>query len=75
MFFHNFWLTVTSWASQIIIITNFVIVLSISIKSVECNTCKKLTLLKTIPVLANSVDPDQLEKPTDLDLHYLSLNI
>ena len=27
----------------------------------------------TCPVLANSVDPDQLA--TDLDLHYLSLNM
>ena len=37
-----------------------------------------LTLLlrnKSCPVLANSVDPDQLKKPTDLDLHCLSLNM
>ena len=43
----------------------------------------RLTLLllsTTGPVLANSVDPDQLasellKKPTDLDLHSLSLNM
>ena len=30
----------------------------------------------TCPVLTNSVDPDQLaSNPTDLDLHYLSLNM
>ena len=45
------------------------------------NAILTLTLLllnTTCPVLANSVDPDQLaseeEKPTDLDLHCLSLN-
>ena len=27
------------------------------------------------PVLANSVDPDQLKKPTDLDLHFFLLNM
>ena len=45
------------------------------------NCCFVLTLLllnTTCPVLANSVDPDQLassKKPTDLDLHCLSLNM
>ena len=36
-----------------------------------------LLLNTTCPVLTNSVDPDQLasEKPTDLDLHCLSLNM
>ena len=34
-----------------------------------------LLLNMTCLVLANSVDPDQLKKPTDLDLHYLSLNM
>ena len=28
-----------------------------------------------IPCLANSVDPDQLKKPTDLDLHCLSFSM
>ena len=39
--------------------------------------CPYLTLLllsTTCPVLANNVDPD-LKKPTDLDLHCLSLNM
>ena len=37
--------------------------------------CLTLLLLNTTcPVLANSVDPDQLW-PTNLDLHYLSLNM
>ena len=38
-----------------------------------------LLLSTTCPVLANSVDTDQLasvlKKPTDLDLHCLSLNM
>ena len=40
---------------------------------------RALTLLllnTTCPVLSNSVDPDQLaSKPTDLDLHCLTLNM
>ena len=39
MFMHNFWLTVSSWKkfqhSQIIIITIYVIVLSVSIKRID----------------------------------------
>ena len=35
-----------------------------------------LLLLNTSwPVLANSVDPDQLASEEDLDLHWLSLNV
>ena len=36
-----------------------------------------LFLNTTCPVIANSVDPDKmlLKKPTDLDLHCLSLNM
>ena len=44
----------------------------------DWSVSENLTLLlqnTTCPVLANSVDPEQLEKPTDLDLHGLSFNM
>ena len=43
----------------------------------DSSTLTLLLLNRTCPVLVNNVDPDQLalKKPTDLDLHCLSLSM